>query len=115
MRSYVLAISPCDDLVLTSPKIMLPVGEVNVLYNHQLTAAAPFGDDVTPHFLRHTYSTDMYSAGIDEKAQEHFMGHKSNKVTDIYRKMSDEAFGRAVGFINEYFNNKYLTCKNEKI
>ena len=113
-RLYVLAVTPCDDYVLTSPKIMLPAGEVDLPYIFQLTASAPFGDDVTPHFLRHTYSTDMYSAGIDEKAQEHFMGHKSKKVTDIYRKMSDEAFGRAATHINEFFNSKYGGGINDK-
>ena len=114
MRTYVLAIAPCDDYALTSPRVLLPTGEVNAPYSCQLSAASPFGDDVTPHFLRHTYSTDMYSAGIDEKAQEHFMGHKSMKVTDVYRKMSDDAFGRAAALINEYFNSKYLVGKNTK-
>jgi site-specific recombinase XerD len=61
-----------------------------------------FSDKVTPHYLRHTYATDLYAAGVDEKAQKSFLGHASSDVTDIYRKMSDPAFLRAVGLLNEY-------------
>ena len=79
------------------------------LYRNQVQiATSPFDDKISPHYLRHTYSTDLYAAGIDEKAQRHFMGHKSNDVTDIYRKMSDEAFERAATLLNEYFAKKYL-------
>jgi integrase len=80
--------------------------------NKILIETSPFDDAVTPHYLRHTYSTDIYSAGIDEKAQKHFMGHKSKDVTDIYRKMSDEAFNRASIILNEYFKRKYLDGEN---
>jgi len=62
-----------------------------------------FGSEVTPHFLRHTYATDLYSAGVDETAQRIFLGHASNDVTDVYRKMSDSAFDRAKKLINEFY------------
>ena len=70
---------------------------------------SPFGKEVTPHYLRHTYSTDLYAAGVDDKAQKTFLGHASGDVTDIYRKMSEAAFERSRGLINEYLPTQCLT------
>lgn len=67
---------------------------------------SPFGKEVTPHYLRHTYATDLYAAGVDEKARKEFLGHASNDVTDIYTAMSDEAFDRAAVLVNEYYNSE---------
>lgn len=75
------------------------------LYRNQVRLeTSPFSDDVTPHFLRHTYATDLYAADVDEKAQKYFLGHSSSDVTDIYRKMNDAAFLRAAKKINKYFS-----------
>ena len=65
---------------------------------------SPFGAEITPHYLRHTYATDLYAAGIDEKARKLFLGHASNDITDIYTQMSNEAFDRATTLLNEYHN-----------
>jgi len=81
--------------------------------NKILTETSPFDDNISPHYLRHTYSTDMYAAGIDEITQEYFMGHKRKGVTDRYRKMPDEAFYRAATLLNNYFNDKYLSTEND--
>ena len=70
--------------------------------NKALIETSQFCDDITLHYIRHNYATDLYSAGVDEKAQEFFLGHKSGKVTDIYRKMTKTAFNRALVLINEY-------------
>lgn len=71
--------------------------------NKILAETSPFGDEVTPHYLRHTYATDLYAAGVDEKAQKAFLGHASNDITDVYRKMSETAFARALDMINTYY------------
>ena len=63
-----------------------------------------FGEEVTPHFLRHSYSTDMYAAGVEETTQKHFLGHNSSDVTDVYRKMNKEAFDRALKLMNNYYD-----------
>jgi len=63
-----------------------------------------FGQEVSPHYLRHTYATDLYAAEVDEKARKSFLGHSSNDVTDIYTQMSDDAFNRAAEQFNEYLN-----------
>ena len=62
-----------------------------------------FGDELSCHYLRHTYATDLYAAGVDDMALKSFLGHSSDDVTDIYRKMSDTAFERASGLINDYY------------
>jgi integrase len=75
------------------------------LYRNKIVES-PFSNDITPHFLRHTYATDLYAAGVDETAQKSFLGHASGDVTDIYRKMNDESFDRAAKLINAYFSKK---------
>jgi integrase len=72
-----------------------------VTYRREIKSS-PFGMEITPHYLRHTYATDLYAAGVDEKARKFFLGHSSNDVTDIYTKMSDKAFDRAAVLIDEY-------------
>ena len=67
---------------------------------------SPFSVDVTPHYLRHTYATDLYAAGVDDKARHDFLGHAQRDVTDIYTKMSDEAFKRALNLMNDYYSRK---------
>jgi len=73
------------------------------VYRNQVQVeTSPFSDEITPHYLRHTYATDLYAAGVDDKAQKSFLGHSSSDVTDIYRKMNEAAFTRALTQINEY-------------
>lgn len=79
-----------------------------VYRNKILTETSPFDDNITPHYLRHTYATDLYVAGVDEKAQKSFLGHASNDITDIYRKMSETAFVRALDMMNEYHSSLKL-------
>lgn len=74
--------------------------------NKILTDTSPFDDSITPHYLRHTYATDLYAADVDEKARKAFLGHASKDVTDIYTKMSDAAFKRAATLLNEFYNLK---------
>ena len=76
--------------------------------NKILVETSPFGDEVSPHYLRHTYSTDIHAAGVHDKEQKHFIGHKSSDVTDIYRAVSDESFSRAADLINRFFEEKYV-------
>ena len=67
---------------------------------------AKFDVNVTAHYLRHTYATDLYAAGVDEKARKTFLGHALPDVTDTYTAMSDVAFIRATKLINEYLNSE---------
>lgn len=87
------------------------------LYRHKvLVETSPFDDDITPHYLRHTYATAIYAADVDNTAQKYFLGHSSNDVTDRYRKVTAASFERASNLINDYyltlnFNYKSLLLK----
>ena len=70
--------------------------------NKILLHSSPFCGSITPHYLRHTYATDLYAAGVDEAAQKAFLGHSSSDVTDRYRKMNDAVFYRALDAINVF-------------
>ena len=81
--------------------------------NAILTETSPFGDEVTPHFLRHTYGTDLHAAGVDEFTRKILMGHSLVDVTAGYTAMSDEAFNRAATQINDYLNGEKWKSKQE--
>ena len=53
-------------------------------------------DDLKPYCLRHTYATDLQSAGVPINVAKDFLGHKSITMTShIYTHLSDEAFTNA--------------------
>ena len=70
------------------------------------TETSPFDDKITAHYLRHTYATDMYAAGVDERARQEFLGHASPDVTNTYTAMSNEAFDRSAKQLNDYLNEE---------
>jgi len=78
--------------------------------NAVVQGTSSFGQDVTPHYLRHTYATDLYAAGVDEKARQEFLGHALRDVTDAYTKMTGAAFDRAAGLIDLYHENRLWCC-----
>lgn len=60
--------------------------------------------ELTPHYLRHTYATDLYSAEIDLKTAQYLLGHADIKVTaNIYTHASKSAISAAAGKINQYY------------
>lgn len=49
----------------------------------------PEGKKITPHWLRHTYATICYDAGVDVKSAAAFLGHKDEQITmEIYTHLS---------------------------
>lgn len=46
-------------------------------------------DNITPHWMRHTFATICYDAGLDPKSTAAMMGHASDKITlEIYTHLS---------------------------
>jgi integrase len=82
--------------------------------NAVLTETSPFDDAITPHYFRHTYATDLYAAGLDEKALKFFLGHKMPEVTEIYRQMGEVAFSRAAALIDKYYSESCLSPYPDK-
>ena len=75
--------------------------------NKVLVETSPFGDEVTSHYLRHTYGTDMHAAKLDLKTRQEFLGHAEDSVTDkVYTAMSNVAFKRSAALMNEYHENR---------
>jgi len=72
--------------------------------NKVLLETSLFDNDVTPHYLRHSYATDLYAAGVDEFSRKAFLGHENGGVTEGYTAMSNEAFYRNLGLINVYLH-----------
>lgn len=44
----------------------------------------------TPHVMRHTFSTDLLSQGVDLRTLQEFLGHKSILATQIYAHVTNK-------------------------
>lgn len=52
--------------------------------------------DLSPYCLRHTYATDLQSAGVPINIAKEFLGHKNISMTSrVYTKLTDKAFNDA--------------------
>lgn len=73
-----------------------------ILKKLQATSKKPIAEDITAHMFRHTYSSDLYKAGIDIKQAQYLLGHDDIKTTlDVYTH-----FGYAdvkVGTLDKYY------------
>ena len=75
------------------------------IYRNQIQIdTSPFDDIITPHYLRHTYGTDLLGARIDQTVRKSFLGHAITDVTERYTKVNDIAFENAVKLLNDYYS-----------
>tara|TARA_Y100000310_G_C20666155_1_gene807604 strand:- start:1229 stop:2176 length:948 start_codon:yes stop_codon:yes gene_type:complete len=47
-------------------------------------------DLVTPHVLRHSFSTDLLAKGVDIRTLQEFLGHKNIAATQIYAHLTSK-------------------------
>lgn len=60
-------------------------------------------DTFTPHYLRHTYASILFMAGVDVMTAKELMGHADIQTTlDIYTHLSKEYKTKEISKLNEY-------------
>ena len=65
-----------------------------------------FSDELTPHYLRHTYATDLSAAGVDKDTRAVLLGHARNEITDHYTKVTNKVRARAVKKLNKHYRKR---------
>ena len=76
------------------------VGEVS--RNHSVTRTIDF--EVTPHILRHTYSTRLLLGGVDLKRVQYLMGHADSRITiDRYTHLVEQDLDGMADVVNNVF------------
>lgn len=89
--------------------------EMNILmgckvYRNQLQPPFPLAPDFVPYCLRHTYCTDLQTAGIDIRTAQKLMGHADISTTaNIYTHHDSKSYLQAGNAINQNFSNN-LQC-----
>ena len=78
-------------LVLRGPTRGAPVTEAGLRKVFRVHRARSGASRVRPHRLRHTYATELASAGIDLLALRELMGHASPETTAQYVHLAPEA------------------------
>ncbi len=66
--------------------------------------------DITfsPHMLRHTYATMLYSAGVEVLTASKLLGHSKIEVTlDIYTHLQNDIERLSIDKFNQYIKNNY--------
>lgn len=70
--------------------------------NPRVTYSIDF--NLTPHQLRHTYTTNLIGAGVDPKTVQYLLGHSNSKMTmDVYAKAKYHRPEDLTGTINAAF------------
>ena len=70
----------------------------------KVIAMQPF----TPHQLRHTYATLLYSAGVDMLTAQKLLGHSDIKVTmGIYTHLEDQKRQISISALNDYISDTF--------
>lgn len=66
--------------------------------------------NISPHYLRHTYATDLYYAGVDIKTAQYLLGHTDIKTTlSIYTTLQNNTNDTANKLTNYLFNQSKIS------
>ena len=65
----------------------LGIHGIEYIYNN-LKAATKINPHSTPHYLRHTFATQLLSNGADLRSVQELLGHSSVSVTEIYTEVT---------------------------
>ena len=65
-------------------------------------------DNITPHMLRHTCATMLWSAGVDVKTAARQLGHSDTKTTiEIYTHLESEKEMMSIDGLDVYLSKKF--------
>ena len=67
---------------------------------------------ITPHMLRHTYATLLYTAGVDVLTASKLLGHSNVEVTlGIYTHLQEERAKLSIDNFNNFIENNFKANK----
>jgi integrase/recombinase XerD len=75
-----------------------------IMKKYCISAGIPI--TTTPHVLRHTFATDLLNKGVDLRAVQEFLGHKSITATQIYTHVTNK---RLMDIHKKFHGGKELT------
>lgn len=99
----------------TSFKYDLNIAMGTKVYRNQLQPPFAVADDLVPYCFRHTFCTDLQSAGVPINVAKELMGHEDIATTSrIYTHQSDNSLNAAADMINKFHDPKKKTVKKLK-
>jgi len=80
---------PCNSLFVNKYGDRLSIYSVEDIF-YKYRQMAKINEKATPHYLRHSFATQLLSNGADLRAVQEILGHSSIMTTQIYTEVSTE-------------------------
>ncbi|MDR0921734.1 MAG: site-specific integrase [Lactobacillales bacterium] len=91
-----------DDLIFINYKTRIPFAVNHLNYIFKILNKAT-GLNITPHMMRHHFSTQAAIAGVNIEDAARFLGHASKEMTRHYTHIQDETASKVLDLMEEKF------------